>query len=57
MLLNINNGSKATLRTKKRLEIMWVKEDIEYLYGKKIELNKELYRSHLVFSIQYIQQL
>lgn len=45
--IKINNNSKIATKIKERAQIMWLKEELRYLYMKKIELNKVLYLTHL----------
>lgn len=45
--IRIGNNSKTATKIKKRAQVMWIKEELRYLYAKKTELNKDLYLAHL----------
>lgn len=55
--VTVNNMSSATQHTKRKVEIMWIREEIQCLYSKKQELNTELYQLHLELSNHVKYQL
>ena len=45
--IRIQNTSNTAVKMKERAEIMWIKEEIKYLYAKKANLIIRLYKTHL----------
>ncbi|XP_049842672.1 uncharacterized protein LOC126293473, partial [Schistocerca gregaria] len=44
---SVNSMSSAPKKVKKKVEILWLKQEIRELYTKKQSLNTELYQTHL----------
>ena len=45
--IKINKKSEFSTKIKRYAGIMWMREELKYLYKKKTVLNRELYRTHL----------
>ena len=43
--IKINRKSETAMKIKRHAEIMWMKEELKYLYKKKAKLNRDLYLS------------
>ena len=51
--IKVANTSPAAIFTQRKTQILRIKDEIRFLYKKKLQLNKQLYHSHLTAEVTH----